>query len=158
MVLHRLSVAVESAVGFHLGERNNDMDEYSWCLVVSVARKNMKRVGSFYYLGNNTPMEMRCEFPGPGASNGRDAETGEAEDFEQWEREMLETGSPLYRAFAEVMQKFGKVGECMYCRSGVTYESYVCKDCAEQWNSEGCRCCGDIIGKMTDAGVHENCE
>ena len=153
-----MNVTIESAVGYQLSERNQDLDEYSWCLVVSFSRKNMKRVGSFYYLGACSPVKLRCVFPGPGAAAGRDTETAEDSDFEQWERAMLETGSPLYRACAEVMQKFGKVGECMYCRSGVTYDSYVCESCAKEWYWEGCRCCGDNLGKLTAAGVHENCE
>ena len=158
MVLHRMNVSIESAVNYQLGERNEDMDAYAWCLVVSFARKNLKRTGNFHYLGNKDPFKTSLVFPGPGASNGRDADTGDGEDFEQWEREMLETGSPLYRAFVEVMQKYGKVGDCMYCRSGVTYDSYVCDSCAKEWNWDGCRCCGDFLGKLTDAGVHENCE
>ena len=156
---YRMNVALESAVSWGIGERNPDLDAYKLRLVVRFARPNMK-VGTSggYYHKPIQPFETSVVFEGPGASAGRDAATGTDADFDEWEREMLKTGSPLYQAFVEVMQKVGKISPCKYCRSGVAYDSYVCEECACQWSWTGCACCGEFLGKMTENGVHEMCE
>ena len=157
---YKMDISLESAVNYQLGERNLDMDEFKWCLVCKFSLPDMRRTtnNQFYYLCETEAFKTRSTFDGPGANNGRDAFANEPEDFEDWEREMLKTGSPLYNAFTEIMYKFGSVGRCKYCRSGVTYNSTVCDSCACQWSWTGCKCCGDMLGKMTDDGVHENCE
>ena len=155
---YMMNVSLENAVNFNLGERNLDMNEYKWCLVVYFCRPNFKvNESGGYYLNQRQVFQLKQTFDGPGARHGRDADSATRQDFEEWEREMLQTGSPLYRAYVELMQQYGKLGRCKYCRSGVTYDSYVCEECACEWNWKGCACCGEYLGKLTDAGVHEMC-
>ena len=56
------------------------------------------------------------------------------------------------------MKKSESVGTCKYCYDGLTFDSMLCDECASTWSWTGCTCCGDMIGKMTDAGIHERCE
>ena len=159
----RMDITLESACNYQLGERNEDLDEFKWCLVCKISRPDMKckthsQFNRFYYLGGIEAFKTRSVFDGPGAEHGRDAFANIPEDFQDWEREMLKTGSPLYNAFTEIMYKFGHIGPCKYCRSGVAYNSMVCDECASKWSWTGCKCCGDMLGMMTDSGVHENCE
>ena len=156
---YRMNVTIESAVGYHMAERNHSIDEYKWRLVVNLARPDLKRTtnNAQYYLGEREAFKTRLVFDGPGASNGRDAEAMNPEDFREWERDMLKAGSQLYLAYAEVLLKFAKVGPCMYCNAGVCHDSYVCESCLKLLHG-GCACCGCPMGKLTDAGVHEVCE
>ena len=160
---YKMSITLESASNFQLGERNEDLDEFKWCLVVKISLPDMKcktysQYKNFYYLSECEPFKTRSIFDGPGANSGRDAFANIPEDFQDWEREMLKTGSPLYHAFTEIMYKFGSVSRCKYCRSGVAFDSTVCESCASEWSWTGCSCCGDMLGMMTEAGIHERCE
>ena len=156
-VLHRMNISLECATGYMLGLRNDDLNEYKWCLCVTFARPDLRQKSGLHYLGSLTAFKTTLTFPGPGESNGRDAMALETEDFEQWKQEMLQTGSPLYMAFAELMRMVGSIQPCMYCRGGTGYRSYVCSSCLDECHS-GCKVCQDFIGKLNKDGVHENCE